>query len=684
MPRKYPDKPASPSPEDPADAGGETYAPRGGPPPDVPGRPREATRATKAASPPPAPGEGRKESSGNRSRARGSRAGRSASRADAASGAGVTGSREGRGVSPGSRSRAGNRSSGTRPAPSEGTGRIEAAREDAEGRVHAVSLSRTVAKRPRLGFKLKFLISIAGGIFFFVLVAGILSLTIADATFEEEAMKRGADMARTYATIADNYLRDFAAKAAENARAEPKQKQSDEQMFKALEGAYRDKLRSALTARDTGGDTITIIFQDDDAAALIRFQLNERKIALPGDAGQPVRVGGADTGVRKTALTVEVDGRRDPVNVFTTTTAGDGRKMRVALVLSAEALEGSRRSMKLWMFVTILFSVVAGGGLAWWLAMRVTGPLKRFMEDLEEIGDGNLDHQVGVKTNDEIGQLAEAFNIMTVNLRHAQEAEMALMKQEHEMAIASQIQRNLTPSSTPEIAGYDVAHFYVSAGNVGGDYVDFLPLDADRVGIVIADVSGKGVPAAIVMAMTRAFLRADALNGDAGGVDYSPRRVLTSVNKRLSDDIRRGMFVTAQYLIIDRQKHRVTFASAGHNPMVVWRARTETVELVTANGMALGFHGGELFERNLQEKVVLLEPGDRIVLYTDGVTEAYDEQRDLFGEKRLYAVTKKAGALGSADFIRALVKAVENFRGQAAQSDDMTIISLLRSRASEP
>src|SRR5258708_4834997 len=201
---------------------------------------------------------------------------------------------------------------------------------------------------------------------------------------------------------------------------------------------------------------------------------------------------------------------------------------------------------------------------------------------------------------------------------------------DHELAIAEELQANLLPRKVPQIPGYDVSAYYRPSREVGGDYYDFIEIDADHLGIVVADVSGKGIPGSIVMTETRALLKSEAVR------TLSPAETLMRVNRVLYNDIKRGMFVTVFYAVLDLGKSVLTCVSAGHNPMVLWRKASNTCHLVNSNGLALGIDPGPLFEKTVKEQKVQLFKGDRFVLYTDGGTESMNRQREQFGQNRFY------------------------------------------------
>ncbi len=240
---------------------------------------------------------------------------------------------------------------------------------------------------------------------------------------------------------------------------------------------------------------------------------------------------------------------------------------------------------------------------------------------------------------------------------------------DHELAIAEELQANLLPRKMPQLPGYDINAYYRPSREVGGDYYDFIEIDDGHIGIVVADVSGKGIPGSIVMTETRALMKSE------GCRTRSPAETLNRVNRVLYNDIKRGMFVTMYYMVLSIETGIVVVTSAGHNPMVLWRSAANTCHLVNPNGLALGIDKGPLFEKTVKEQKVQLFRGDRFVLYTDGVVETMNSENELLGQNRFFLKAKQLAARGSSEFLSLLVEDVQAFQGDAPQHDDITILT---------
>jgi serine phosphatase RsbU (regulator of sigma subunit) len=342
----------------------------------------------------------------------------------------------------------------------------------------------------------------------------------------------------------------------------------------------------------------------------------------------------------------------------------------VSVFIKASRLDDVKAKMGTRISVVTLLGAVAGVLLAVLISAVLTGPVRELEADIREVAEGNLDHQSRVHSKDEIGGLAHVFNVMTRNLKTAQANAVERQAFERELNIAKEIQEKLLPERIPQIPGFDIESHYKAAKEVGGDYYDFIVIDQNHLGIIVADVAGKGIPGAMVMTMARSLVRLASVR------NVSPADTFKKVNRILAKDIRRGMFVTAAYMVLNVKTKTLRVASAGHNPVVLFRASTGENTLVKPKGIALGFDKGTIFDNNIQEAEVQLEPGDRIVTYTDGVNEAMNNDSEEFGDERFYELTRTHARKSSKEFVEAVVAALDDHRGDAEQSDDITITTL--------
>jgi serine phosphatase RsbU (regulator of sigma subunit) len=241
-------------------------------------------------------------------------------------------------------------------------------------------------------------------------------------------------------------------------------------------------------------------------------------------------------------------------------------------------------------------------------------------------------------------------------------------RMQKELEIARNVQIGLLPKKNPELKGYDISGTCLPAKEVGGDYFDFVTLAPQKLGIAIGDVSGKGVPAAIYMTLTKGILQSHADD------TVSPRLVLNKVNKLLYRNIEKNSFVSMFYAVLDIDEKTLTFARAGHNPGIMINQKDGSNQELNTDGIALGLEEGTVFNQMLQEQTINLASGDTLVFYTDGFTEAMNPVQEEFGEERfveLISLNRNKSAQG---LIEVLVKTVEDFSEGAPQHDDMTVV----------
>jgi serine phosphatase RsbU (regulator of sigma subunit)/anti-sigma regulatory factor (Ser/Thr protein kinase) len=265
-------------------------------------------------------------------------------------------------------------------------------------------------------------------------------------------------------------------------------------------------------------------------------------------------------------------------------------------------------------------------------------------------------------------QAAPALRV--AQLVREQQAEAATRQRfEQELEVARLIQQNFLPKELPDLPGWQIAAFYRPAREVGGDFYDVIPLPDGRVGFVIGDVTDKGVPAALVMSATRSVLRASAQRL------IEPGEVLERVNEHLCPDMPEKMFVTCLYSVLDPDSGLLRFANAGHDLPYV--QTTDGVIELRARGMPLGLMPGMAYE----EKEATLEPGDSVLLHSDGVLEAHDPERDMFGAPRLKETMGRGP--GGQEMIDYVLSSLAAFTGpDAEQEDDITMVMLQRSGGS--
>jgi len=353
-------------------------------------------------------------------------------------------------------------------------------------------------------------------------------------------------------------------------------------------------------------------------------------------------------------------------------TAPTGVPLGVAFVIILLVIAG------LFLIIEI---VALSMGLA--LARSITSAVHELFMGTERVRHGDFAHRINVQSNDQLGELAGSFNQMTGSIEGLLQTAAEKKRLEEELRIARAIQMSLLPRGPLDVPGLGITALCVPAREVGGDYYDFFHLSADRLGVLIADVSGKGTSAALYMAELKGLILALSQRY------ASPRDLLIEVNRIISEHLDSRSFITITYAVIDPRAGVMTFCRAGHTPLIFLPGPSSlapSARVLTPSGMVLGLRidgAAEKFAELLQEERVELSPGDVIVLYTDGITEAMNPESDLFGESRLSRIVEEHGHLESSELRERIMREVEAFVGSADQHDDMTMILLKVDRAFE-
>jgi serine phosphatase RsbU (regulator of sigma subunit)/anti-sigma regulatory factor (Ser/Thr protein kinase)/transposase-like protein len=344
----------------------------------------------------------------------------------------------------------------------------------------------------------------------------------------------------------------------------------------------------------------------------------------------------------------------------------------VVLSVSEQAVEARILAARAELAGIALLTLFLGCGLSVILIGVFVRPIQVLSDNVRAIGEGSMVAEVGVSGNEEIDEIARAFNEITAKFRAAQGNLVEQERLQKEMQVAQEIQQSLLPRNVPELEGYEIGALYRAAKEVGGDYYDFLHVDERTIGVVVADVSGKGVPGSLVMTMIRTALRMEA-RGNRSASD-----VMARMNTFVTEDMKKGMFVTMFYVVLDSVNRIVTYASAGHNPMILYRGESDATYFLKPKGIPVGIDApdADLFRRTISVERLTLKQDDMLVIYTDGITEAMNPGRDQFGEPRLLAAIKKYGHLTAQEFTEALDREIHEFTSGAAQNDDITLVAI--------
>jgi len=319
-----------------------------------------------------------------------------------------------------------------------------------------------------------------------------------------------------------------------------------------------------------------------------------------------------------------------------------------------------------------LIIILIVGGITFVFAKMITNPFLSLTRGVEEIGKGNLDSKVMVRTGDELERLANTFNKMTddlkVYIRNLEETTTAKERIESELKIAHDIQMGMLPKvfpPFPDVPEFDIYAALEPAKEVGGDLFDFFFLDDDHLCFTIGDVSGKGMPASLFMVVTKIMVKTKATKG------LTPEKVLDRVNQDISMDNPSLLFVTLFFGILNIRTGELQFANGGHNPPLIIRSGDVRM-MESTGGIALGIMEDFLY----RSKTMALQRGDLIVLYSDGVTEAMNRDQELYSDQRFIELMHTLKDRSVDEIIRGIIESVDAFCQDEPRSDDITLMAI--------
>ena len=413
-------------------------------------------------------------------------------------------------------------------------------------------------------------------------------------------------------------------------------------------------------------DTAVKESRDQSAAALVQHDRGE--LEYETTSTQAVRV-------REDLLRFPVkftSGDRDGEEGFAYVVPSEANKVALLVPERYDSGHPAEKLYALFFAMTALVLLVAAG-VAAAVATRVSQPIKTLVDDVRSISNGNLAHRVRAQGGGEVGQLASAMDRMVYSLREARDAEVELGVREREREVALEVQDALRSASVGAPEGYDVASEHVGSAEPGGDFHAVVEADDGAVVYFVCDVSGTGVPGALVGAMARAYLRSAFKEGG----DLS--ETLKKVNRTLAGEVRRGMYVTVLAVRLDPRSHELEVASAGHKlPLVHWSAAEKAIRAIQPDGIALGFDKGPVFDRGLSTRRVPMDPGDRVLLAGTGAVRVIDHKGDEIGEKRLYKLFARNALDVASEALDGLLTALEAYADEEPFPADVSVVVLGR------
>jgi serine phosphatase RsbU (regulator of sigma subunit) len=325
------------------------------------------------------------------------------------------------------------------------------------------------------------------------------------------------------------------------------------------------------------------------------------------------------------------------------------------------------------LFLTIQFVALVIGFV---LARQITGAVHDLFTGTEHLRNRDFTHHIPVRARDQLGELAESFNVMTGEITKLLKENADKARMEQEMLAARDIQQKLLPAGPHNVPGLSIMAFCEPAREVAGDYYDFLPISDTKLGVLIADVSGKGLPAGLYMMQLKVLVQSLART------HTSPREFLKAINRVVADNIDSKSFITMSYAVIDLERGEMVHARAGHCPLIrvpgSAPAGLRKAIMHAPDGLVLGLKidDGEMFDAMIQEETLPLAADDLLVFFTDGISETMNDAFDCYGEPRLAKVVEQYSHLPFEQLRSFIFADLRAFAGVADQHDDMTMILL--------
>jgi serine phosphatase RsbU (regulator of sigma subunit) len=448
----------------------------------------------------------------------------------------------------------------------------------------------------------------------------------------------------------------------------------------AGEGEGRDALR-AVVARNQGTAILDLPL-DGALFAPLRERSEIHVLVegeIPAEAGLAEGPRGEGGGFNMVALPERLDWRTG--RKATRPLAFRFQPLDLLRHLSPGVVEDERAERRNLSEVLLLALTVVGSvflvmyGVALLLGLLLARSITRSVHELSRgtvrLRQGDFTTPIAVTSRDQLGELAESFNQMARGIRGLLQEQAEKDRLEEELRIARQIQMSLLPAATgPSVPGLRIAALCLPAAEVGGDYYDLLPLSPTRLGVLIADVSGKGTSAALYMAELKGLVLS------LSRIHASPARLLGEANRILAANMDARSFITMTYAVVDVEERTMRYARAGHNPLIQLEAASGRTRILTPPGLGLGIDEGDRFDAILQEEVVRLRIGDVFLFFTDGLSEAMNAEAELFGEGRLSRLLAESETLTTEEIREKILEEVKAFAGGTAQADDMTMVIL--------
>ncbi len=340
----------------------------------------------------------------------------------------------------------------------------------------------------------------------------------------------------------------------------------------------------------------------------------------------------------------------------------------LGLASSTKQIKEARTSTILTIAMITLIMLLIGIPATMIVLNRKLRPIQIITSGLKAISFDNINLEFPMTSKNELGYLAETLKVMGKKLNLAQKDLIEQERISRELEIAREIQANILPKDYPSGNKFQFAGIYQSAREVGGDYYDFIEYDNNYIGFIVADVSGKSLPGMLMMLITRDIVKKLA------HIYQNPAELLSAVNRELLTNIKKGMFVTLFYGLLNKNNGHFSYASAGHNPLIRINGNNGECELIKTKGFPLGLMPEDAFSKRIECGEIILGSNDWLIQFTDGINEAMNDEQEEFGMDRFLSILKDNRELRPEAMITKTIEKHQAFIGKAPQFDDITLL----------
>lgn len=347
----------------------------------------------------------------------------------------------------------------------------------------------------------------------------------------------------------------------------------------------------------------------------------------------------------------------------------------IRMGISTREIDEKTRQTTITILAISAVLLLLGAGLGFSLGWYLSTPIQKLARHALQLGTGDFSLRINLKRGDELGDLSNSINSMAESLEEGEKIKLDKARIDEQIGLAKEIQEGLNPSNFYNKSGLEVKGFTKAAKGIGGDYFDFIDIDDENVVILVSDVSGKDIPASLIMIMIRTVLNTLIKEDKKKGTSSTTQKLVETINEIMSSDFAIDKFATMLLLIINRKTGDLYFTNAGHNPVIIYRAELERCTHIPLDGLPIGVDEDSEYKMGH----TVLKKGDITILYSDGVTEAWNNKKEEYQKERVLKNLIDFHPLNAEEINEKMVEEIWKFMDNAPQHDDTTLVVVKKS-----